>query len=83
MKLFTLSLPLLALEVHLTSAFPKPQNPSKGELYFLQDNPTGSSVVSLSIGRDGKLSEPRHTATGGKGFGIAGANGQLVPGKYM
>ncbi|KAL6690920.1 hypothetical protein J3F84DRAFT_403953 [Trichoderma pleuroticola] len=79
MKLFTLSLHLLALEVHLASAAPKPQNPSKGQLYFLQDNPAGSSVVSLSIGRDGKLSAPRHTSTGGRGFGIAGANGQLVP----
>ncbi|EHK19380.1 uncharacterized protein TRIVIDRAFT_46209 [Trichoderma virens Gv29-8] len=78
MKGFTISLYLLALNMRLSSAVPRPQYPDGAELYFLEDNPEGSSVVSISIGRDGKLSQPHHTATGGKGFGIQGSNGELI-----
>lgn len=35
--------------------------------YFLDNDPSGSSIVSLKIGADGKLSNPVRTLTGGNG----------------
>jgi hypothetical protein len=45
--------------------------------YFLDNNPAGSSIVSLQIADDGTLSYPVRTPTGGKGLLAltAGTNG--------
>jgi hypothetical protein len=45
--------------------------------YFLNNDPAGSSIVSLKIAEDGTVSDPISTSTGGKGLlGLtAGANG--------
>ena len=45
----------------------KPGYSSNAAAYFLDNNPSGNSLVSLKIGKDGSLSEPVKTATGGKG----------------
>lgn len=45
--------------------------------YFLDNNPAGSSIISLKIADDGTLSYPVRTSTGGKGLLAltAGMNG--------
>ena len=43
-------------------------NPNRAA-YFLDNNPNGSSIVSLKINsQDGTLSDPVRTSTGGKGL---------------
>ena len=70
MHFSTLSLLLPAL----SAAAPLYGNPNpKAAAYFLDNNPSGSSIVALAIGADGKLSDPVRTSTGGKGlFGLTG-----------
>lgn len=43
--------------------------------YFLDNDPSGSSIIAMKIGStDGKLSDPVRISTGGKGlFGLAGS----------
>jgi len=45
--------------------------------YFLDNNPAGSSIISLQIADDGTLSYPLRTSTGGMGLLAltAGTNG--------
>lgn len=45
--------------------------------YFLDNNPDGSSIVSLRIGGDGTLSDPVRTST--NGFGLIGTNTTFFP----
>jgi len=40
---------------------------SSKALYFLDNNPAGSSIVALKIAEDGTLSDPVRTSTGGSG----------------
>ena len=47
------------------------QNGAKA-VYFLDDDPSGSSIVSLKVGKDGHLSDPLRTST--NGFGAIGTN---------
>ncbi|KAK3984690.1 putative 3-carboxymuconate cyclase protein [Cladorrhinum sp. PSN332] len=53
---------------------PSPGSSSKG-LYFLDNNPSGSSIISLQIASDGTLSNPIRTPTGGNGSIGLTANG--------
>lgn len=46
-------------------------------VYFLDDDPSGSSVVSLRVGKDQLLSDPVRTST--NGFGAIGVNGTGFP----
>jgi hypothetical protein len=46
-------------------------------VYFLDDDPSGSSVVSLKVSYDGRLSDPVRTST--DGFGSIGVNGTGFP----
>jgi hypothetical protein len=45
--------------------------------YVLDNNPAGSSIISLQIADDGTISSPLRTSTGGKGLLAltAGTNG--------
>lgn len=62
-------LPILLTLPLLGSAHPGcPAPRSKGAAYFLDNNPSGSSIVALRIGSDGLLSNPVRTSTGGKGL---------------
>lgn len=46
---------------------PPPHGSPNAVAYFLYNDPTGNSIVSLKIGQDGKLSDPMKTPTGGVG----------------
>nr|POE63249.1 hypothetical protein CFP56_04152 [Quercus suber] len=49
-------------------------------LYFLENNPAGSSIVALSIGPDGSISDPIRTSTKGLGaFELNSTTGAAVP----
>ena len=52
------------------------QNAAKA-VYFLDDDPSGSSIVSLHVGNDQLLSNPVRTST--NGFGAIGVNGTGFP----
>lgn len=60
---------------------PRTANP-KGALYFLDNDPSGASVISLQIAQDGSLSNPVRTLTGGKGLYGSSATGPLAAGKF-
>ena len=62
MKFFS----LLAL-APLASAWPVSHSGPQA-IYFLDNNPKGSSVVSLRVAPDGTISNPLRTSTGGKGM---------------
>ena len=47
--------------------------------YFLDNDPAGSSIVSLKISEDGYLSSPTRIATGGKGLYGANSGGDAGP----
>lgn len=49
-----------------------PQQYAAKAAYFLYDDPSGSSIVSLQIGNNGQLSDPVMTST--NGFGAIGTN---------
>jgi hypothetical protein len=57
----------------VTAAAVAPRGSGKAA-YFLDNNPTGASIVALKISAsDGSLSEPVRVSTGGKGlFGLTG-----------
>lgn len=67
----------LLLAPILVSAAAINSRDSSRAAYFLDNNPAGSSIVSLQIAEDGTLSSPVRTSTGGKGlFALtAGTNG--------
>ena len=67
----------LILAPALVSAAAIHSRSSTGAAYFLDNNPAGSSIISLQIADDGTLSYPVRTSTGGKGMLAlaAGANG--------
>lgn len=51
-----------------------------GALYFLDNNPDGSSVVAMSMSMNGMPDNPMRTSTGGMGaFGINGTTGTAEP----
>ena len=45
--------------------------------YFLDNNPSGSSVVAVRVNSNGTLSAPVRTST--NGFGVIGVNGKGFP----
>lgn len=51
---------------HGSSSYPG-RHGSVQAAYFLDNDPAGSSLVSLKVGADGKLSDPVRTSTGGIG----------------
>uniref|UniRef100_A0A0D2YAT1 3-carboxymuconate cyclase n=1 Tax=Fusarium oxysporum (strain Fo5176) TaxID=660025 RepID=A0A0D2YAT1_FUSOF len=57
----------LLVTASLTQAHPKPHKSDRA-LYFLDSDPQGASVVSLSIAKDGSLGKPQRTSTGGRGL---------------
>ncbi|KAG7428370.1 hypothetical protein NW761_006625 [Fusarium oxysporum] len=57
----------LLITASLTQAHPKPHKSDRA-LYFLDSDPQGASVVSLSIAKDGSLGKPQRTSTGGRGL---------------
>lgn len=55
------------------------QGPPGSAAYFLDNSPSGSSLVSLKIGSDHLLSDPVRTSTGGSGsIALNAAGGQPV-----
>jgi hypothetical protein len=67
---------LLATPLGIASAFPfrGPQDSRNRAAYFLENDPSGNSIVSLKISEDGTLSSPVRTSTGGSGL-----SGLVVP----
>ena len=63
-------LPLFALPLLAAGAPSCPAPKPKSAAYFLDNNPSGASIVALSIGSDNGLlsGEPVRTGTGGKGL---------------
>ena len=49
-----------------------PHNGAAKAAYFLDNDPSGSSIVSLHIANDGQLSHPARTST--NGYGAIGTN---------
>ncbi|KAK5110383.1 hypothetical protein LTR62_006091 [Meristemomyces frigidus] len=47
-------------------------------IYFLENNPSGSSIVSMKISTNGSISNPKRTATGGVGSITLNSTGQPV-----
>lgn len=78
----SLALPALSLPL-LASAAACPAPKPKAAAYFLDNNPAGSSIVALTIGDDGMLSDPVRTATEGNGlYGLTASStgGQAAAG---
>ncbi|KAF5549852.1 3-carboxymuconate cyclase [Fusarium mexicanum] len=67
----------LLVTASLTQAHPKPHKSGQA-LYFLDSDPQGASVVSLSIAKDGSLGQPQRTSTGGKGLISNNVNGTVT-----
>ena len=68
-------LPVATLATPLGRGFgyaPWPYNGAAKAAYFLDDDPTGSSIVSLRIGKNRHLSDPIRTST--DGYGAIGTN---------
>jgi hypothetical protein len=63
-------------------AAPTQQRTQQKALYFLDNNPSGASVVSIEIAQDGTLSNPVRTATGGVGLIGLTAMGPSQAGKF-
>lgn len=72
-----LSLLLVPALVSALSIESRTSGDSSRAAYFLDNNPAGSSIISLKIADDGTLKDPVRTPTGGNGlFGLtAGMNG--------
>ncbi|KAF7555642.1 hypothetical protein G7046_g6505 [Stylonectria norvegica] len=71
-----ISILALTLPLALGHAYPKP---APRALYFLDNNPSGSSVVALPIDlRTGDLGAPVRTSTGGKGLISNNAMGPVL-----
>ncbi|RGP78286.1 3-carboxymuconate cyclase [Fusarium longipes] len=71
------SISLLLLAASCTRALPTPEK-SNGALYFLDSDPNGASVISLSIGSNGMLGEPVKTCTNGNGMIGMNVNGSVT-----
>ncbi|KAF4953560.1 hypothetical protein FGADI_5896 [Fusarium gaditjirri] len=67
----------LLLTASLTQAHPKPHKSDRA-LYFLDSDPKGASIVSLSIAKDGSLGQPQRTSTGGRGLVSSNVNGTVT-----
>ena len=77
---FQLILPFVAL----AAARPRPYTPSAKAIYFLDSDPSGASVVSLKVGRSGKIASPVRTSTGGKGLiGVNATGAPVGAGKFL
>jgi hypothetical protein len=59
---------LLAVPLASSAAIGSRSYPSKRALYFLDNNPSGASIVSLNIAANGIVSNPVRTHTGGVGL---------------
>ncbi|KAG8668108.1 hypothetical protein FPOAC2_10119 [Fusarium poae] len=71
------SISLLLLAASWTQAFPKLEHYNRA-LYFLDSDPNGAYVVSFGMKRDGTLSEPLRTSTGGNGMIGNNVNGSVT-----
>ncbi|KAI1035415.1 hypothetical protein LB504_005893 [Fusarium proliferatum] len=67
----------LLVTASLTQAHPKPHRSDRA-LYFLDSDPEGASVVSLSIAEDGSFGQPQRTSTGGRGLISNNVNGTVT-----
>ncbi|KAK4464847.1 hypothetical protein QBC42DRAFT_344320 [Cladorrhinum samala] len=65
-SIFLVAASASAAAVRRQSCGGTPMSSSKA-LYFLDNNPAGSSIVALKIAEDGTLSDPVRTSTGGSG----------------
>jgi len=70
MKLYQLYLLATAVAAHVIQRTGAPK-----AVYFLDNNPAGSSVVSLEVDGEGMLSRPVKTSTGGVGMYSVSAPG--------
>jgi hypothetical protein len=70
----------LLVTASLTQAHPKPHKSDRA-LYFLDSDPQGASVVSLSIAKDGSFGQPQRISTSGKGLISNDMNGTVKMGK--
>lgn len=54
-------------------------------LYFFENDPAGANIVSLKVSsKDGSLSDPVRTSTGGKGLiGVNNMGAQVAMGKPL
>ncbi|KAF5637040.1 3-carboxymuconate cyclase [Fusarium sp. NRRL 25303] len=67
----------LLVTASITQAHPKPHKSDRA-LYFLDSDPQGASVVSISIAEDGSFGQPRRTSTGGRGLISNNVNGTVT-----
>lgn len=76
-KMHALSLLLAPVLVSAAAVSSRQWRDDSRAAYFLDNNPAGSSVISLKIAEDGALSYPVRISTGGKGLLAltAGMNG--------
>jgi len=57
------------------ASIPFQQRTTSPTLYSMDNNPAGSSIVSLSILPNGNLATPIRTSTGGKGLHVGSPGG--------
>lgn len=76
---FPWTVPILVL-ASLSSAWKpvKPVSVPSAAIYVLNNHPNGASIISAAVNRNGSLSSPTITRTGGKG--LAAIVGQGQPG---
>jgi hypothetical protein len=73
-------IPYLAATAHASVIGSRAFSPRAA--YFLDNNPGGSSIISLAIAENGTLYNPVRTSTGGQGrfANVASATGPAAPG---